>query len=101
MALDHGRVTNGLPSTYQKGNPFLSLRAIPFLIVLATSLTIQPAVRANPVVKTIPVTTPVFFLGGIVASPNRSEVYVADGANNRIAVIDTARESDRFFYTHG
>ena len=41
-----------------KGNPFLSLRAIPFLIVLAGSLAIQPAVGASPVVKTIQVSGP-------------------------------------------
>ena len=71
-----------------KGNPFLSLRAIPFLIVLAGSLAIQPAVGASPVVTTIAVTAPNEILG-IVASPNRSQVYATDYLNNRVAVIDT------------
>jgi YVTN family beta-propeller protein len=79
-----------------KGNPFLSLRAIPFLIVLAGSLAIQPAVRANPVVKTITVDAP-NSLGGIIASPTRSAVYVADGLSNRIAVIDTVANQIDFF----
>jgi YVTN family beta-propeller protein len=71
-----------------KGSPFLSLRAIPFLIVLISSLAIQPAVGASPVVKTIQVAS----LGacGIVASPNRSEVYVAcTHKSGGIEVIDT------------
>ena len=71
-----------------KGNPFLSLRAIPFLIVLASCLAIQPAVGASPVVKTIAVTSP-GFIDGIVASPSRSAVYAADLQNLRVAVIDT------------
>ena len=79
-----------------KGNPFLSLRTIPLLIVLAGSLAIQPAVLASPVVKTIPVSGSggVF---GIVASPNRSQVYVADFINSRIAAIDTVTNQILFF----
>ena len=82
-----------------KGNPFLSLRAIPFLIVLAGSLAIQPAVRANPVVKTITVDAPnsLGALAGIIASPNRSAVYVADSESNKIAVIDTVANQIDFF----
>ena len=75
-----------------KANPFLSLRSIPILIVLASGLAIQPAARANPVVDTIPVDAPSFAgsVGGIVASPDHQRVFVADFLSNRIAVISTS-----------
>ncbi|HEX6566813.1 MAG TPA: YncE family protein, partial [Chthoniobacterales bacterium] len=77
-----------------KRDLFLSLRAIPFLIVLA-SLAIQPAVRGQ-VVKTIPVTAPKEILS-IVPNPVYSEVYVADLQNDRVAVIDTGSNQISFF----
>ena len=71
-----------------KGNPFLSLRAIPFLIVLA-SFALLPAVRAQ-VVKTIPVGPPPDSLEGIAANPKAfSEVYVADLLDFRVGFINT------------
>ena len=70
-----------------KGNPFLSLRAIPFLIVLAC-FALQPAVRAQ-VVATIPTGAPPNSLQGIVASPTFNEVYVADFLDFRIGFINT------------
>ena len=81
-------------SVNPKGNPFLSLRAIPFLIVLA-SFALLPAVRAQ-VVTTIPVTAPHQNFS-IVASPVYSEVYVPDQQNDRVAVIDTTSNQILFF----
>jgi len=75
------------PANLAKGNPFLSLRAVSFLIVLA-SFALLPAVRAQ-LVATIPVGAPPDSLEGIVASPTFNEVYVADFVDFRIGFINT------------
>jgi hypothetical protein len=98
MSLSTPTLTRNAPFHFVKqslGNPFLSLRSIPFLIVLASSLAILPAVRAD-VVNPIPVDAP-GSLASIVASPNRTEVYVADATSHRIAVIDTISNQIKSF----
>lgn len=65
---------------------FLSLKTIPFLILIAGTL--PPALGAGPVVTTIPVSAPES-LESIVASPTQNVVYVADELGKKIAVIDT------------
>jgi YVTN family beta-propeller protein len=98
MSLSTPTLTRNGPFRFVKqslGNPFLSLRSIPFLIVLVSSLAILPAVRAD-VLNPIPVDAP-GSLGSIVASPNRTEVYVADAASHRIAVIDTISNQIKSF----
>ena len=74
-----------------KGNAFLSLRAIPFLIVLASGLAIQPAARAQ-VLTTITVEKPnkLGSIQGLITNPQQTTVYVADRLKNRVGVIDVS-----------
>ena len=75
-----------------KANPLLSLRALPFLVVLASGLALQPVARAQ-VLTTISVDSPSaksLSISGLVTNPDQTTVYVADFKKSRIAVIDVS-----------